>query len=327
MVKAAIRDLGGATTNVAVRKWIQEKYPGTNRSTINCQMIAGCVNHPSRVHYAVDVRPRAANNQELDRYFRPARGHIEEYSPPRHGQWEIFQLSALKASVRESPNGWPLASELSLMPPPVVSQPKVRSNVTAGIAGNKGEVTWMYTLQPLLELALQSLSSSCVMIRVDAGCHLPYACEIRHYEEDTPKWSNPARYQTDLLVYDEFAEDGIWIPRVVIECKIKGVTTHDALTYSAKAATHKHLHPYLRYGMLIGSYGSVVPARLVRHGAHFDFMAVWDDANPAPGELETFIGVLKEEIEASRILQQLLADKTKARGSFRMIHRPLVFKT
>ncbi|MFN8007523.1 MAG: hypothetical protein U0V70_10965 [Terriglobia bacterium] len=34
MVKEAVEALGGKTTNVAVRDWIQKKYPGTNPTTI-----------------------------------------------------------------------------------------------------------------------------------------------------------------------------------------------------------------------------------------------------------------------------------------------------
>lgn len=60
MVRQAVDALGGSTTNTDVRRWVWEKFPGTNRSTINCQLIAGSVNHPSRVHYGIDARPRPA---------------------------------------------------------------------------------------------------------------------------------------------------------------------------------------------------------------------------------------------------------------------------
>lgn len=50
------------------------------------------------------------------------------------------------------------------------------------------------------------------------------------------------KYETDIPVFDRFAE-GSWIPRVVIECKLKDITTHDAITYGAKAATHRAVHP------------------------------------------------------------------------------------
>jgi hypothetical protein len=43
-----------------------------------------------------------------------------------------------------------------------------------------------------------------------------------------------ARYQTDLLVYDEVNGGEHWVPRVVVECKIRGITTHDALITAAR---------------------------------------------------------------------------------------------
>ena len=119
-----------------------------------------------------------------------------------------------------------------------------------------------------------------------------------------------------MLISELF--DGGWIPRVVIECKIDAVTTHDALTYSAKAATHKHVHPYLRYGILIGEM-HCVPSRLVHHGTQFDFMAAWAGDKPASGELKAFIDVLREEVRASRLLEQLM--KTH---KFKLLHRPFI---
>ena len=91
-------------------------------------------------------------------------------------------------------------------------------------------------------------------ITVDAGRRLTYAYEIGRYDTDGPKQPRSAGYQTDLLVYDSYP-NGEWVPRVVIECKTDSVTTHDTLTYSTNAQTHKHVHPYLRYGLLIGNLG------------------------------------------------------------------------
>jgi hypothetical protein len=59
-------------------------------------------------------------------------------------------------------------------------------------------------------------------------------------------------YQADIVVIDR---DGK-VPLVAVELKCgqrSGYTTHDVLTYSAKAARHKELYPYLRYGMAVGS--------------------------------------------------------------------------
>lgn len=320
MVGEAVQALGGSTTNAAVRRWVWDRYPGTNRSTIDCQMIAGTVNHPSRVHYGIDARPRPANNPQLDVYYRPARGQIERYDPDRHGRWEIYAADNGKLSVRPV-NEWP-----AVAPVPQATATAPMAEVEAQpIVGGEGEVTWMKQLQPVLEAALQFLSLGNTKLRVDSGYRLPYAHEVMSYKDDQPHGRRMAKYQTDLLVYDEVDGGAHWVPRVVIECKIKGVTTHDALTYSGKAATHKQVHPYLRYGILVGSFGTTVPMRLVRHGAYFDFMAVWRDAQASEAEWKELLEVLRLEVEASRLLQELLTGG-KGTKPFRLLHRPLQFK-
>jgi hypothetical protein len=131
-------------------------------------------------------------------------------------------------------------------------------------------------------------------------------------------------YQTDILVRDELADD-LWVPRVVIECKLGGVTTHDALTYSAKADTHKQVHPYLRYGILIGNHGGeAVPRRLFRHGACFDFMAAWKAMGPSDEEWRGLIDVLRQEIEASRQIEKLVSQNS---SKYSLVHRRLILKS
>jgi hypothetical protein len=70
-------------------------------------------------------------------------------------------------------------------------------------------------------------------------------------------------FQTDLCVFEdketyfEGKETTVSIPHVVMEFK-GGVTTHDVLTYSAKARKkHKQVYPYLRYGIIVSEESSV----------------------------------------------------------------------
>jgi hypothetical protein len=100
MVKEAVDTFGGKTTNVAVRDWILKKYPGTNPSTIACQIIVCTVNHPSRIHYPENQRPRPANAQ-YDFLFRPSSGQLEWFDPLLHGQWEIGEREDGKLVVEE----------------------------------------------------------------------------------------------------------------------------------------------------------------------------------------------------------------------------------
>jgi hypothetical protein len=90
MVREAVKALGGSTTNKAVRDWILAKYPGTNPTTIGCQIIVCTVNHASRIHYPENKKPRLANTQ-YDFLFRPEKGRLDWYYPTKHGQWAIVE--------------------------------------------------------------------------------------------------------------------------------------------------------------------------------------------------------------------------------------------
>lgn len=190
------------------------------------------------------------------------------------------------------------------------------------------EKSWVHELAPRLENELQGFEPPAIGVTVSDGRKLAYTCVIHEYAKDGTNVPVSTKYETDLLVCDTLP-DGRWIPRLVVECKIGGsVTTHDALTYSSKAATHKQVHPYLRYGFLVGEREHyAIPARLVKHGAYFDFMAAWQSAEPSESEWQEFCGLVKEEINASRTMQELLRTGHSAtRKKYRIIHRPLVLK-
>jgi hypothetical protein len=162
------------------------------------------------------------------------------------------------------------------------------------------------------ELAARHRRKGGPIVAVSDGTKLTYACEIERYTAQGEPETSLKRYETDILVRD-VDPDGSWVPRVVIECKLRSVTTHDALTYSAKAATHRSVHPYLRYGFLAGKRDKyALPARLVRHGQQFDFMVSWNGLKATTAEWKAFCDLLLEEIETSRKLQNLLTDNRSA---------------
>lgn len=88
MIKEAVEVHGNKTTNIAVRDWILEHYPGTNVNTILNQIIVCTVNHESRVHYRENNRPRRCDDI-YDILYRPEAGKLEMYDPRIHGIWEI----------------------------------------------------------------------------------------------------------------------------------------------------------------------------------------------------------------------------------------------
>ena len=89
MIREAVEDLGSPTTNLAIRDWIEEHYPGTNRGTIGDQRIICTVNQPSRIHYPENHRTRIVEDPRYDFLYTPDRGKVEWYRPERHGVWSI----------------------------------------------------------------------------------------------------------------------------------------------------------------------------------------------------------------------------------------------
>lgn len=185
------------------------------------------------------------------------------------------------------------------------------------------ERDWVVSLEAKLTVALQAYGVGDWQVRTSAHKKLTYACEVFGYDkEDSPSEPYSSRFETDLLIYD-INQDQDRIPRVVIECKL-GINTHDVITYSTKAALHKQVHPYLRYGLLIGGYDTALPGRAIRHGAFFDFMMFWSNQDPKQGEWTEFVNVLAQEVQASRVLQNMLAEtRSRDRKKFWLFHRTL----
>jgi hypothetical protein len=180
-----------------------------------------------------------------------------------------------------------------------------------------------------LDKQLGSRKSSGSRLRARAHFELTYAHEILSYTSDSrgkaiPQSPHSPTYQTDILI-SEHKPDETWIPRIVIECKLgdSRISTHDALTYSAKAATHKHVHPYLRYGILLGAFNNSLPYRLVRHGSYFDFMVAWRAESPSTVEWNALVELIKEDVKASRALQDILTNRSLGRNRYVALHKPV----
>ena len=184
------------------------------------------------------------------------------------------------------------------------------------------EKEWVKSIIPDIE---QLLKKSDKNIHVVDGHRLSYANEVLTYGSDNkPDDQKSIGYETDILIYEQLNETN-WKPRVVIETKLGSVTTHDAITYSQKAQTHKYVHPYLRYGILIDDREHYpLPGRLFRHGQHFDFMLAWKSIKVDKKEFKRLVDIIIEEIQASRTLDEILFNsRLKDREKFTALHRPL----
>jgi hypothetical protein len=183
------------------------------------------------------------------------------------------------------------------------------------------ENAWVESTVSLISERIRDADAS---LKISCGSKLSYAHEIREYTGDKPSQQNTVAYETDVLITEEVGED-VWKPRVVIEAKLGKVSTHDAITYSEKASTHKKVHPYLRYGILIGDRKHYpLPGRLFRHGAYFDFMLSWTGIVPSESELSVLLSLILDEVKASRDLEDILYTSRKpSRTKYTLLHKPL----
>jgi hypothetical protein len=184
------------------------------------------------------------------------------------------------------------------------------------------EKEWVRSIIADIEKMLRQTDDN---VRVVDGYRLSYANEVLTYGKDNkPDEQKSVGYETDILIYEQL-DDTTWKPRVVIETKLGSVTTHDAITYSQKAQTHKYVHPYLRYGILIGyREHHPLPGRLFRHGQHFDFMLSWKSFRSDKQEMKRFVEIVNDEIQASKTLDEILFNsRSKDRDKFTSLHRPL----
>lgn len=185
------------------------------------------------------------------------------------------------------------------------------------------EKEWVRSIIRSLRRALQAKGED---VSVTDGSKLLYAYEVLTYRDQKPDKHNMSRYETDILLADTLKAD-CWIPRVVIECKLSRISTHGAITYSTKASTHKNVHPYLRYGILLGDWGDrPLPGRLIRHGVHFDFMVSLKEHKPTKNERKELVEILLKEVEASRRLQEALTSKAHDKPHHTILHRRLELK-
>ena len=131
-----------------------------------------------------------------------------------------------------------------------------------------------------------------LLYQVTVDNNLSLSVDVRE-----PKRGQSA-FQTDLCVFEK--RGTIQLPRVVLEFKTR-ITTHDILTYSAKARKHKQVYPYLRYG-LVASEELSVPGRLFTHNEALDFCVALGGV--ARAKLSMVLGrLLKAEVRTSRKLE------------------------
>ena len=130
-------------------------------------------------------------------------------------------------------------------------------------------------------------------------------------------------FEQDLLIFERVPDDAAdtaIVPRVSVELKFGGVSTHDAIVYSEKARRIRAIYPLVRYGLVLGGL-TAIPGRTLRLGTEFDFIV----ALPTPirnNALDRVAKMLRREIRLSRKLTNIL----RGRDRVSILYRSLSFR-
>jgi hypothetical protein len=126
-------------------------------------------------------------------------------------------------------------------------------------------------------------------------------------------------FTTDMLIWEDLhGDEGTgWLPRIVVEVKFFALSAHDAFGFQAKAERHRQVFPYLRTALLLPGIAALPPRLPLL--APFDLMLSWPRLEWDDGQLGELAALLAEEVEASRRLEQLLAERGK--GKQRLVRR------
>ncbi|OQW73372.1 MAG: hypothetical protein BVN35_12425 [Proteobacteria bacterium ST_bin11] len=85
-----------------IKKYVRDKYGEINDSSLTCSIISCSVNHPSRIHYSENKKPRPVDGTgSYDFLFNTGRGRVSPYDPTKHGYWEIFEKDDGRLGVRQ----------------------------------------------------------------------------------------------------------------------------------------------------------------------------------------------------------------------------------
>jgi len=91
MIREAAQQMSGECTYSAIKAKVRSVYgQEVKDSSMTCSIISGAVNHPSRIHYNENKRPRFTDT-DYDFLYSTGRGRVVWYQPEKHGVWEIAE--------------------------------------------------------------------------------------------------------------------------------------------------------------------------------------------------------------------------------------------
>jgi hypothetical protein len=136
---------------------------------------------------------------------------------------------------------------------------------------------------------------------VECGKNLLYKIEIEasgrlSYDVSGVPMRGQHAFQTDILITKGPT------PLVAIELKSGSFSSHDVITYSARAERHKRIYPYLRYGFVVVGLGAL-GRRFVTHNEGFDFALAVPDGRSLQTDL---VALVQRQIASSERLIELM---------------------
>jgi len=99
LVREAAEHFNREVSYSEIKQFVWTNYHDVNSSTLTCQIIVCSVNHPSRIHYPENKKPRLCTTQ-YDFLYNTGRGRVTLYDPERHGVWEIAETADARLVVR-----------------------------------------------------------------------------------------------------------------------------------------------------------------------------------------------------------------------------------
>ncbi len=100
MIKESIQKLGGHATYGQIIDFINSAWSDVNKNTILAQIAVCTVNHPSRIHYPENSKPRPATGR-YDFLYKVGRGEVVLYDPQKHGKWAIVEKNGVLTISQE----------------------------------------------------------------------------------------------------------------------------------------------------------------------------------------------------------------------------------
>jgi hypothetical protein len=134
--------------------------------------------------------------------------------------------------------------------------------------------------------------------------------QLGQNDDHEPTRGGGTAFEQDLLIFERRPRGKTSIiPRVSVELKFGGVSTHDSIVYSEKARRIRAIYPFVRYGLILGGLDRI-PGRTLRLGTEFDFVFAIP-ARISARALGRIAELLRRELRLSSRLTAILRGRTK----------------